>query len=252
MEKYYSINQKGMSIRCKLYCADIKKIRSVVVFGHGFSGHKDNRAAEKLAQRIQKRQPETALVIFNWPCHGDDASNKLRLSDCMTYLGTVIGEVKERFHTQEIYGCATSFGGYLFLKYIAEHGNPFRAVALRCPAVNMYAVMTEVIMTDAQMKTVRKGKTIQVGFDRKVKITSDFLSDIKESDITALDYHPYSGDITIVQGTKDEIVSYESVRDFAQKNEIAFIPVEAADHRFTDPAKMDAAINAFLSAFGMK
>ena len=186
MEKYYSINRKGLSIRCKLYCADPKKIRSVVVFGHGFSGHKDNRAAEKLAQRIQKRHPETALVIFNWPCHGDDASNKLRLNDCMTYLGTVVDDVKERFRTEELYGCATSFGGYLFLKYIAEFGNPFRAVALRCPAVDMYMVLTKAIMTDAQLDTVRKGKTISVGFDRKVKITADFLSEIKEADITSL------------------------------------------------------------------
>lgn len=252
MEKYITINQNGVSIRSKLYCSDIRNIQSVVVFGHGFSGHKDNRAAEKLAVRIQKRHKDTALIVFNWPCHGDDASNKLRLTRCMAYLDNVIGYVKTRFCTDKIYGCATSFGGYLFLKYIAENGNPFVKLALRCPAVNMYEVLTERIMTDNDLIAINKGKPVLIGFDRKVKITKDFLAGLKENDITLADYSMIGDQTVIIHGTKDEIVSFDTVKHFSDKNGISFYPVDGADHRFSDPQKMDLAIDRILLTFSMK
>lgn len=252
MEKYITINQNGVSIRSKLYCSDIRDIKTIVVFGHGFSGHKDNRAAEKLAARIQKRNKDTALMVFNWPCHGDDASNKLRLPDCMKYLDNVIGYVKTRFGTDWIYGCATSFGGYRFLKYIAENGNPFVKLALRCPAVNMYEVLTEKIMTDDDLIAVNKGKPALIGFDRKVKITKNFLAELKENDITLADYSMIRDQTVIIHGTKDEIVSFDTVKYFAENNGLNFYPVEGADHRFSDPQKMDLAIDRILSSFSLK
>lgn len=247
MEKYFSINRNGFSIRCKLYCTDIKHIDSIVIFCHGFSGNKDNNMAETVAKRIQKRHNDIALLIFDWPCHGDDACNKLRLSNCSVYLSNVIEYVKTRIHTDKIYVSATSFGGYLTLKYIAENGNPFIRVAFRCLAVNMYDTLTRNILTDEDLNTIRKGKQISVGFDRKVKIDNDFLNDLKEHDITLLDYSSYSGDLMIVHGTNDEIVSYDVVREFAEKNGITLHTVEVADHRFTNPKKMDEAITAIIS-----
>lgn len=252
MEKYITINQNGASIRSKLYCTDMKSIRSVIVFGHGFSGHKDTRAAEKMAARIQKRRPDAALITFDWPCHGEDASNKLRLSDCDKYLGQVIAYLNARFRPEALYACATSFGGYLFLRYIAENGCPFRKVALRCPAVNMYDSMTARIMKDGDLDLIKKGKPALVGFDRKVKITRDFLSELKECDITQIDFSSFADDIAIIHGTKDEIIPYDISKAFAEKNGLHFFTVDAADHRFTDPAKMDEAIDLIRTFFSMK
>ena len=95
-EKYYSINKNACSIRCKLYCAEQTTLASAVIFGHGFAGHKDSRAARKLAERIQKRHPQTALVCFDWPCHGEDASARLTLDGCLRYLDLVLEDAKER------------------------------------------------------------------------------------------------------------------------------------------------------------
>ena len=170
--------------------------------------------AETIAKRIQKRHADTALLIFDWPCHGDDASNKIRLTDCSAYLSNVIEYVKSRFHTDKLYASATSFGGYLVLKYIAENDNPFIRVTFRCPAVNMYDTLTSNILTEDELDTIRKGKPISVGFDRKVKIHNEFLTDLKEHDITLLDYRSCSDNLMIVHGTKDEIVSYDVVKGF--------------------------------------
>ena len=251
IHKYFSINGGGFSIRCKLYCSKPESIRKVVIFGHGFSGHKDNRAAEKFSERMLKRHPEAAVIVFDWPCHGDDAKGKLRLDDCGGYLAAVIDYVKSRYKTDELYACATSFGGYLVLKYIHDNGEPFRRVALRCPAVCMHKVMVDSIIGDRDMAAIAKGKPALVGFDRKVKITKAFLDEIEAADITAYDYSSYAGDIFIVHGTKDEIVPFEISRDFAEKNGVSFAAIEAADHRFCDPDKMDEAIDKMLTFLGL-
>lgn len=249
MYSYSSINKNGVSIRCKLYCNDIDKIDSIVVFGHGFAGHKDNMAAEKLANSLQQYFDNTSLIIFNWPCHGDDSLNRLMLSDCMEYLYHVIEYVKSKLQPKKLYACATSFGGYLFLKYIAENGNPFSRIVLRCPAVDMYDVLTKKIMTADDLDTARKGKPVFVGFDRKISVTKDFLSELKDNDISTYDFRMYKDSVVIIHGTKDEIVSYDLVRDFAEKNNIIFYGIESADHRFTEPKKMNEVVNRMIKEF---
>lgn len=251
MEKYFEINQDGSSIQCKLYYQDIKNIDSVIIFGHGFAGHKDNKAAEKLADRVQKYSGNTALFIFDWPGHGDEINETLKLSACMKYLNIVIEYVRSRFRTERIFGCATSFGGYLYLKYISDNRNPFVKTVLRCPAINMYEVLTEKIMTSEDLESIRKGRSAVVGFDRKVRVTTDFILELKENDICSYDYCSHKDRIAIIHGTKDEIVSFDVVKHFAEKNEIPFIAVDSADHRFTDPRKMDEVIYRMIDEFSI-
>ena len=138
------------------------------------------------------------------------------------------------------------------MKYIAEKGDPFIKLALRCPAVDMYDVLTGRIMSDDDLAAIKKNKPVLIDFDRKVKITKDFLAELKENDITVLDYKSIGDDIIIIHGTKDEIVPFDAAEKFAADNGIAFYPVDGADHRFSDPHKMDAAIDLILSSFSMK
>ena len=252
MDKYFSINEQGCSIRCKLYCEKQENIKRAVVFGHGFGGHKDNKAAERFAKRVQKKNSDIAVVTFNWPCHGDDSLSRLTLEACDLYLGLVLSHLKERYGAEQIQGYATSFGGYLFLKYIHDHGNPFGAVALRSPAVHMYEDLTGAIMDRKQTAAIAKGKPVQVGFDRKVRITREFLEELKEADITAYDFSADAEQLLILHGTKDEIVSFDQSQEFAQKNGIAFEAFAGADHRFQDPKLMDLAIDRIVRFFGFR
>lgn len=252
MEKYFSVNQNGVSIHAKIYCEEMRGVKDVVLFGHGFGGNKDNRAAERLAARLLKRNKQTALIIFDWPCHGDDASPQLRLAVCDGYLSAMLDYIRTRFRTDSICGSATSFGGYLFLKYIYEHGNPFQKVALRCPAVNMYTALTTRILTAEELETLSKNKPVSAGFERKIRLTRDYLDDLRDTDITTWDFSPYAQDITIIHGDKDEIIDHDADWLFAEENGIAFHTVEGADHRFTDPIKMDLAIKLIAESLGMR
>ena len=252
MEKYFKINSDKYNVSCKIYCDDIKSIHTTILFGHGFGGHKDNKAAERFAKRVLEKNKNIAVVTFNWPCHGDDVRQKLQLDDCMTYLDLVISYVRNSLNAEKIYAYATSFGAYLFLKYIADNGSPFEKLAFRCPAVDMYHVITKAIMKDDELDRILQGKTVLVGFDRKIKVTKSFLDDLTSSDIQNNDYIDLADDMLILQGTADEVVEFSSAKAFAENNVINFIPVEGADHRFKDLNKLKYANSEVIQFFGLK
>ena len=249
ISKYFDINESGCSIRCKLYCVDPHAVKRVIVFCHGFAGHKETKSAETFAARAVTKRKGTAVVVFDWPAHGEDARKNLLLEDCDTYLGIVIDYVKRRFETDELYANATSFGGYLMLKYLSEHGNPFRKVALRCPAINMYSTLRKTIISQGDWEKLDAGKPILVGFDRLVKIGPQFIEEVRANDIRQRPYFDYADDILIVHGTADEVVPFEDSVAFADANVIELVPVEGADHRFHDPKKMDVAIANIIRFF---
>ncbi len=249
MERYFEINERGHNIRCKLYCNDPRDIRKIVVFGHGFGGHKDNGAAKTFALRMLSKYRDTALVTFNWPSHGDDVKKKICLTDCSDYLELVVAHLKQKYRTEELYSYATSFGGYLTLKYISEQGNPFRKIALRCPAVNMYDVLTRAIMASDELEKLHRGKEVPVGFDRKILVTPQFLEELREKDIRNREYLDFAEDILILHGTEDEIVPLEAAQKFCEEQLIEFVPVEGADHRFRSQKAMDQAIKLILEFF---
>ena len=251
MEKYFSIRAEGVPVRCKIYCSSLKNIETAIIFGHGFGGHKDNKAAERFAMRVLKKNQSAAVITFDWPGHGDDTHNKLSLGKCGDYLRAVTAYAKETLRVKDVFGYATSFGGYLFLRYIAEYENPFKRLALRCPAVRMYSVIMGILPEEEHL-LLKKGKSVQTGFDRKVEISTKFLEELQKADITENSYAEYADKILILHGTKDEIVPFEDAKDFAEKRQIEFIAVEGADHRFVDPQKMDMAIAEIIRFFELK
>ena len=262
MTEYFEYKREGHSIRAKLYCGDRGDIRTVILFGHGFGGHKDNLAAEKFAERVISKNERLALLTFNWPCHGDDTCRQLRLADCDSYLQLMITHILEEYGRTDprtgehvpptLYAYANSFGAYLFLKYISEHGNPFQKIALRSPAVNMYDVLTRSVMSEEELARVLEGNTVQVGFDRKIDVDAVFLESLKQTDITLRSFAQYADSMLIHHGTLDEVVPVDAVEAFARANAITYIPVEGGDHRFLDPAKMNAFNERIISFFGLR
>ncbi len=246
MHKYYEINECGNNIRCKVYYKDKPTAEKAVLYSTGFAGHKDNGAAAKFAETVFSKHKDVIVIVFNWPAHGDDVRKKLNLSDCSIYLDLVISDAQTRFGVKKLYSYATSFGGYLILKYISEHENPFKKIVLRCPAVYMFDVLTRFIMKNDEYERIMKGKEAEVGFDRKIIVTPALLDELKENDIRQRDYLDYAEDILILHGTKDEVVPFDSCKDFAENNLIDFIPVENADHRFQNQAYMSLANKAAL------
>lgn len=196
----------------------------------------------RFADYVISRHKDAAVVCFDWPCHGEDVRQKLSLDDCDAYLRILFLYAKETLGAAEVFLYATSFGGYLSLKYIMDHGNPWKKVALRCPAVHMSEVLEWRIMTEENRTLLSEGRDTFVGFDRKIRVSPQFLHALQDADITGYSYLNCADKILILHGTKDEIVPFDAVRQFADNNRIRFVPVEDADHRFIDKGKMDEAI----------
>ena len=247
IQRYYEIHDNGYNVRCKLYCSDPKSVRRAVLFGHGFGGHKDNKAAERFASFAIGKHADLAVIVFNWPCHGDDMRRHLDLASCDRYLDLVIRDTRERLRALRLDAYATSFGGYLFLRYIARHGNPFTATVLRCPAIDMHSVLTHAIMAEGQLEQIQSGKEILVGFDRKVPVSPAFLAELRGESMAAVDFTGEMDRMLILHGTDDELVPFDMAQRFSDDNLIELIPVEGADHRFRNARHMDTANKETLS-----
>lgn len=251
MEKKFNINAAGHSIRSRIFFKDAKLVKKVVIFAHGFGGTKDTNSIARFADRVISKHKDAAVVAFDFPCHGEDGKKKLILADCMEYLELMIRNMKETYNTDELYMYATSFGGYLTLRYIHENGNPFRKIALRCPAICIYESLSGAVKRNGDFEKVMAGKDVLLGHERMIKITKDFLEDLQSHDISKEDFLDFADDILIMHGTADEMVPFETARDFAEENVIEFIAVEGADHRFRNPKQMDVAIQDIITFFDM-
>ena len=247
--KYFSVNKDGCSIRCKLFYTDLYFIDQVVLYAHGFGGNKENKAAERFASKALSKHKNVGVLAFDWPCHGEDGRKKIDLADCDKYLSLVIEHAKNAVGAHTLFAYATSFGGYLVLKFISEHMNPFCRIALRSAAVNMFDVMKDDLVSEKEWSVLEKGKDVLVGFDRKIRISKAFMDSLKEADITKRSFVDENSTILTIHGTKDEVVPIEPVRSFAMENHIRFISVENADHRFVDSKRMDEATNAVVQFF---
>ncbi len=248
MIKYFDINDKGFSIRCKWYTNNVREIQKVILFCHGFGGHKDNNACAKFAEHVLGKYKTTAVLAFDWPTHGNDARNKLVLEDCDSYL-TIILDYLHGMNVEDIYVYGNSFGGYMTLKYIQEHGNPFKKIALRSPAINMYETLIHNVLNEDDLKKIEKGKDVLAGFDRKIKINKKYLEDVKNCDITQMDFIPFADELLVCHGKEDEIVRYDIVEKFCDDNIIEFYAFDGVEHRFRNQQKMDECHSIFLKFY---
>lgn len=246
MEKYFDINVEGYSVRCKLfYSKDFRNIPNVVICTHGFGGNKENHSAKKFAEHLISKYKDYGAIVFDWPCHGADARKKLTLEECLKYLTFVVDYAKKELHAQKVYNYSVSFGAYLTLLYMIKVGNPFAKVALRAPGIHMYQLMKN-NLTPEDEKALARGKDINIGFERKMKIDQKLLDDLKENDIRQYEYFDWADNMLILHGTKDKLAPIEDAKQFAENNVIEFIPVENGNHTFSDPKISDWAAHTIV------
>ena len=246
--KYFTVNSNGCSIRSKIYYTDLAGIRRVILGCHGFGGDKDNTASRKVAEKILPSHKQTALVTFDWPCHGEDARRSLCLADCGKYLATMLDYVRGTYSPDSLCGFAVSFGAYLTLKYINENGNPCEKTVLRSPAVDMYNTLSANILGETEREALSKGRDVLAGFEKKVRISRGFWEELAANDIQERDYSAEKGKLLLLHGTADQIVPPPAVERFAERNSLDYIPFEGADHTFRNPVLMSEAMN-YAEAF---
>lgn len=251
IEKAFTINENKCSIHCVLRSIEKQAVKRVILCCHGFAGSKNSASVKKLAEKLLPSHKTAAVLSFDWPCHGEDRSPKLTLDGCALYLRTVTDYIRSRWGEAPIDVNAVSFGAYLTLRYLRECGDPFEKILLRSPAIPMHAVLTGTLMDSGGLQLLQKTKTALVGFDVKVRITAGFVEELAAYDLMQKDFSDYADKLCIVHGTKDEIVPFDAVNAFAEKNGIALLAVENADHRFMDPSLFSRTVDAAALHYGL-
>ena len=246
--KYFDVTQPGVSIKCKLYCGEGHSFPDLVISCHGFGGDKENSATLKLAETLLPVRKDAAILSFDLPSHGKDIRPKLDLEDCLRYLQIILDYGRNVLGAKRLYSFATSFGGYLTLHHIHEHGNPFEKILLRCPAIYMYR-LTAQSLTDREQAELKKKKETLHGRERKIRITAKFLDQLRENDVASWDFTHLAEKILILHGTKDSSVSHDIVEAFAEKNGIDFLSIVGGDHIFREPSKIREVLDYTLEHY---
>lgn len=254
LNKFVDINKDGHSIRCREYYAkDLHAVTHWVVATHGFGGNKDNKSIEKFAERITSKYKGYGVFCFDWPGHGKDGRNRMILSECLEYLDEVNRFLSDERGAEKLYNYSSSMGAYFTLLYIhrrREQGkdDPYEKIALRCPAIDFHhAIVGQ--MTEQEKEKLAKKKEIELGYERRVLLTEDFLEDLKKNDLTKYEFFDDAERMILLHGTKDTVVPIADTAAFADANVIELIPVENADHPFSNPASMDFVIQKVITFF---
>lgn len=248
-EKKFDINEDGYSVRCLAYYdGDFRSAEDVVIATYGFGGNKENHAVRTFAERLIGKYKGFLVVTFDWPCHGQDARKKLLLSECLEYLDLVTAYVEREWNPAHLFNYSSSFGAYITLLDLKKGKSRFERIGLRCPAIRMYDAITGSLTPEEEEKLEKKGR-VMLGFERKMEITKEFLDDLKDNDLTKMDFLDEADRILMVHGTKDQMIPFDSVKQFSEDNVIDLIPAEGADHPFSNPKHMDLAISEIIRFF---
>jgi len=179
-----TVTGNGVSICGKVYRearqAERPERPPVILSGHGFGGDKDSKTTLKLAEEVLMRRKDALVVAFDWPCHGADSRTKLNLTECDAYLREMVRYAKEELHAARVYYHGVSYGAYLALRYIKNGEDPFSRIVLRSPALTIRETIYEKLIGEKERQLLEKGKPVQIGFGRKMKMTKEFLDQLEE------------------------------------------------------------------------
>lgn len=239
----FEIQSDEYAIPCKLYEPQITP-QLVVIGVHGFAGDKESSVLSKLAHSLCDKN--SALICFDFPAHGKSMAedSALSVSNCKNDLEKVIGYVKNRYPNSRYGIFATSYGGYITLLSMPQLFD--FDIVLRAPAIYMDKIFTQKLISVSEAEFISNGGA-QLGFERRMLVSSSFLDELKTNPV-----NDTKTPLMIIHGTKDDIVPYQDIEIFCQKNKSAkLIPIENADHRFKKPGELDLIIkNAMEWYFG--
>ena len=221
---------------------------TIIVAMHGFCGDKESSCISALEKRALGLN--IGLIKFDWAGHGESEATgeQLTIDNCMADIDSIIEHVKESHPEAKLVAFSTSFGGYLTLLYLRNHETVFNQVILRSPAIHMYDVLKANILTKEEQAQIEEYGSTEFGFERKLKITNDFVADLKNHNVDKL----YGGvslpNVSIIHGTVDDLVPYADSESFAREHGCKLHPVVGADHRYKKEGEIDKVIEIAIDA----
>ncbi len=214
----------------------------IIIAMHGFAGDKESSCIKALEKKI--KNTKIGLIKFDWPAHGESETNgfNLTIKNCIEDLNSIIKYTKDKYKNSTLVAFATSFGGYITLLYNYYYKNTFTSIILRSPALNMYEVMQNTILTDSKRQELKSNSYFNHGFDRNIKVTKDFLNELKTNNLFELYKNEELNYITIIHGTADDVVPINDSINFSKKHNCTLYKIKGADHRYKKEGELEKVI----------
>lgn len=220
---------------------------TIILAMHGFGGDKESGCIRLLEQEANK--VGIGLIKFDWPGHGESEAegDSLTLENCLSDLHTMVEYAKEKYPEAHLTAFATSFGGYVALLYHLNHDRVFDHLILRSPALRMYNIMENVLMTEESKQNLLEKHYFPYGFERIINITEPFVEELKDGDLFVLYGKEPLPNASIIHGTMDDVAPIQDSMAFARLHGCSLYPVAGADHRYKKPGELERVIRISMS-----
>lgn len=226
--------------------------RSVIIAMHGFCGDKESSCISALEEKANN--VGIGLVKFDWPGHGESevTGDQLTINNCLSDINSVVKHIKRVSPQAKIIAFATSFGGYLALLYHYYNRGVFDKLILRSPAINMYNTLQSGILKEDDISQIKHNGFIKYGFERDLKITKEFLDDLRNNDVNKLYKNLRLPKVSIIHGTDDDLVLFKESELFSEEHGCKLYPIKGADHRYKKPGELDKVIDITMDIIKSK
>ena len=230
--------ENGYDISCLEWTGE--QATSVLVCLHGFAGDKYSSVIRSLAEKLTAAS--VRVITLDWPGHGSSPvdGTYLTIENCIRDLDTVLEYVsKDR---SPIMLFATSFGGFIGVNYLMRNPTAFSKFVLRSPALSMPDTY-RTFLTDEDIAALKRGESVNKGFDRPLWLDASFHEDLCAHRIPAKALN-FKIPGLVIQGDQDDVVDPEESVRFAQDNGLELHIVSGADHRYKHPGELEEILSA--------
>ena len=239
---------QGYAIPCRYHLKS--DARRVVLICHGFGSSRNSPTAEALAAKLTP--VGLGWLSFDFPAHGDSPvdGDQLSITNCLNDIAVAEEFAAAMAPQAELCYFGSSFGSYVLALYLALRPHRGRKAMLRCAAVTMPELLTAEITPRDQELLDTQGYAMAEQYGRPLKITREFVADLKDHDAFQL-CHPGMAELLMIHGTADETAPLEAAHRFAKQLGARLIIVPGAGHRFQGPGEteqvMDVAREFFMA-----
>jgi len=239
MEKIVAATREGLQVNCTVSVPDFGQVQRVVLGVHGFGGSTRDPIQENIAEEMGLFG--SATVRFDFPCHGENPSNDLTLTSCVSTLLCAAQCAREEFpQVADLCVFATGFGAYVTLLALPQLQELFRQVRLvvQTPSVLMHQTLLS--MLNLSRQTFRAMDRYTIPTPRPLEITYDFYRELEDNIVLTTHHNP----MLILHGEKDDFIPMEQIQNFHRINEDSkLVIIPGTTHRFQEEGAWDMVLD---------
>ena len=239
MEKSFVLSSGELRTPCTLTIPDGMPVQRIVLGVHGMGGSRNDSIQTGIAEEMDMFS--CATVRFDFPCHGDNPSEKLSVSGCVDTLLSVARWIRQNFpHVEDLCIFATGYGAYITLvalDALLELPGKVKLV-VQTPSVMMHSTM--LAMRRISRETLqREGKTT-FNAPRPFDATYDFYQELADNLVLASQPIP----MLILHGEEDDYIRMEDIHNFRRLNEDSkLVIIPGTSHRFQEEGAWDMVLD---------